>query len=385
MVSAADTATTVGLSGSVELTFDVVLDATTSGPVTVGYATADGTAVAGRDYVPASGTLSFPAGTTARSVMVTVLPDVGAEPDETFTLELSDPVGASVATTSATAVVRHFEGAVPAPVLTGVSPGTVGVGATPRQVTLTGANFHSTSVVAVTGTGVVVVSTQVVDAGTIRVTLSAWTTVLPGVRDVSVTSPGRGASTCVGCLTVTPAPRALTAGPSLGHSATERRVTITGSQFTDGAVAAIRGGTGVQVLSTTVLRHDAAGRRARDLGGRSVGRPGDQPRRRDVGLHRVLHGPVRSDGAVGGPGSAARSNAPGEHPGLRFRAGCRRDRAARGGLQQRRGGGQWSDHRAGHGGPESGAGRQPAGHRAEPGLGRLRSEHLVLPVDHRGT
>ncbi len=102
MVSAADTATTVGLSGSVALTFDVVLDATTSGTLTVDYTTADGTAVTGRDYVATSGTLSFPAGTTARSVMVTVLPDVGAEPDETFTLELSDPVGASVATTSAT-------------------------------------------------------------------------------------------------------------------------------------------------------------------------------------------------------------------------------------------------------------------------------------------
>lgn len=252
MIDAADTATTVGLTGPVGLTFDVRLDATSTGPVSVDYTTADGTALAGSDYTATSGRLTFPPGTTSLPVLVTVLPDPDVEPDETFTLQLANPSGASLTRTSALALVRHADGAVPAPVLTGLSPGTVGVGAVARQVTLTGLNFRATSAVSVSGTGVAVAATRFVDTGTIEVTLSAWTTALTGTRDVTVTTPDRGVSTCAGCLRVTPAPVATTAGPSLGQGATERLVSITGTGFVDGAVAIIRGGSGIRVLSTTV-------------------------------------------------------------------------------------------------------------------------------------
>jgi hypothetical protein len=63
--------------------------------VTVSYATtsAGATAVAGTDYTPKSGTLSWPAGATnlSKTVAVPVLSDTVAEGTETFFLDLSNP------------------------------------------------------------------------------------------------------------------------------------------------------------------------------------------------------------------------------------------------------------------------------------------------------
>ena len=58
------------------------------------YATKDGTAAAGADYTAASGTLTFAAGETAKTVSVALLDDAVDEGKETFTLTLSNPRGA---------------------------------------------------------------------------------------------------------------------------------------------------------------------------------------------------------------------------------------------------------------------------------------------------
>ena len=57
------------------LDFAVTLDRSSTGTVTVDYATADGTATAGDDYTATSGTLTFSAGETAKTVSVTVVDD----------------------------------------------------------------------------------------------------------------------------------------------------------------------------------------------------------------------------------------------------------------------------------------------------------------------
>ena len=62
--------------------------------VTVGYATKDGTALAGTDYEAAEGTLTFGAGTTVKTVEVRTTEDGLAESDEMFTVALSSPSGA---------------------------------------------------------------------------------------------------------------------------------------------------------------------------------------------------------------------------------------------------------------------------------------------------
>ena len=59
--------------------------------VTVNYATADGTAGRRGDYTQTLGTLAFAAGDKSKTVTVFVTDDVFAEPDESFTFNLSNP------------------------------------------------------------------------------------------------------------------------------------------------------------------------------------------------------------------------------------------------------------------------------------------------------
>jgi hypothetical protein len=66
--------------------------------VTVDYATSDGTAEAGSDYVAASGTLTFAPGQMSQTFTVTVNNDTSDEPDETVNLTLSNPVNAVLGT-----------------------------------------------------------------------------------------------------------------------------------------------------------------------------------------------------------------------------------------------------------------------------------------------
>ena len=77
--------------------FTVRLSEASGRAVTVSYRTVDGTAVAGSDYKSASGELRFEPGETARTVSVETLADELAEDAEQFTVELSAPLGATVA------------------------------------------------------------------------------------------------------------------------------------------------------------------------------------------------------------------------------------------------------------------------------------------------
>ena len=92
-----DVSLTEGNSGTKLATFTVTLSAASTSTVTVNYATANGSATAGSDYVATSGTLTFAAGTTTKTLSVTVNGDTTGEPDETFLVNLSVPSGATIA------------------------------------------------------------------------------------------------------------------------------------------------------------------------------------------------------------------------------------------------------------------------------------------------
>ncbi len=62
-------------------------------PVTVDYATSDGTATAGSDYTSTSGTLTFAAGESVKTIQVPITNDAINDSGETFTLTLSNPSG----------------------------------------------------------------------------------------------------------------------------------------------------------------------------------------------------------------------------------------------------------------------------------------------------
>ncbi len=89
-----------GDSGTHQLIFEVSLSHASSTPVTVQYATADGTAtIANNDYIARSGTLTFSPGTSLRRfVAIDVVSDLTAELDETLLLNLSDPMAAILST-----------------------------------------------------------------------------------------------------------------------------------------------------------------------------------------------------------------------------------------------------------------------------------------------
>jgi hypothetical protein len=77
--------------------FTVSLNSASSSPVTVSYSTADGTALAGKDYTAVSGTLTFAPGQTTRTIIVPTLVDSIGGPTPIFTLNLANAVGASIA------------------------------------------------------------------------------------------------------------------------------------------------------------------------------------------------------------------------------------------------------------------------------------------------
>ncbi len=100
-----DVSVNEGNSGTTTATFTVSLSAASGQTVSVSYATANGTATAGSDYVASSGTLTFSPGVTARSVAVTVNGDTAVESDETFSVGLSSPTNASIARGTGTGTI----------------------------------------------------------------------------------------------------------------------------------------------------------------------------------------------------------------------------------------------------------------------------------------
>jgi hypothetical protein len=96
VVAIGDASITEGDAGTAVLTFTVTRSGNATS-FTVDFATADGSATAGSDYVAASGTLAFTAGgALSETVSVTINGDTLAETDETFTVGLTNLVGTAV-------------------------------------------------------------------------------------------------------------------------------------------------------------------------------------------------------------------------------------------------------------------------------------------------
>jgi Calx-beta domain-containing protein/VCBS repeat protein len=108
-ITLSDVTVTEGNTGTRAAVFTVTLSAASSQPVTVAYATANGTAAAGSDYQAASGTLTIPAGQTTGTITVLVNGDRIAEPNETFFVNLSSPTNATIADGQAVGTIQDDE------------------------------------------------------------------------------------------------------------------------------------------------------------------------------------------------------------------------------------------------------------------------------------
>lgn len=100
VLSIASMATIEGDSGRRLVSFTISLSTATSQPVSARWATIKGTATAGRDYLAGSGTVTIPAGQRTASVGVWVLSDRIREANETFFIDLSASVNATLSATA---------------------------------------------------------------------------------------------------------------------------------------------------------------------------------------------------------------------------------------------------------------------------------------------
>jgi len=108
-----NTSVTEGNSGTTLLNYVVTLTQAQATPVTVNYATADGTALAGSDYTAASGTLTFNPGETSKTVAILVNGDTLYEANETFAFNLSSANGATIGRSQAIATITNDDTAPP--------------------------------------------------------------------------------------------------------------------------------------------------------------------------------------------------------------------------------------------------------------------------------
>ena len=92
-ISINDVSHNEGNSGQTAYDFTVSLNAAQAAPVTVDFATADGTATQPGDYAANTGTVTFAPGETSKTVTVQVNGDTAVEPNETFFVNLSNATG----------------------------------------------------------------------------------------------------------------------------------------------------------------------------------------------------------------------------------------------------------------------------------------------------
>ena len=103
-ISIANPATvTEGIDNNVA--FTVTLSAASPYPVTVNYTTANLNAKADTDYTTKTGSLTFAVNETSKTITVPIVNDNLSESNETFTLTLSNPTNATLATAQATATI----------------------------------------------------------------------------------------------------------------------------------------------------------------------------------------------------------------------------------------------------------------------------------------
>ena len=91
------------------LAFAVTLSRSASSPITINYATADGSATAGADYTAASGILTIESGSSSGSIEVTVLDDSHNDGEETLTLTLSNASSGVLTDATATGTIENHD------------------------------------------------------------------------------------------------------------------------------------------------------------------------------------------------------------------------------------------------------------------------------------
>ena len=98
-----------GDTGAKFVFFTVTSSAASNLSVSVDFATANTSATSPSDYVATTGTLTFIPGQVIRTIFVTINGDMSLEPDETFTMNLSNAINSSIGRAQGTGTIRNDE------------------------------------------------------------------------------------------------------------------------------------------------------------------------------------------------------------------------------------------------------------------------------------
>ncbi|MDB6123972.1 MAG: hypothetical protein JWQ71_2965 [Pedosphaera sp.] len=112
-ISINDVSLVEGNSGTTNALFQVTLSEPGSDTISVDFTTLDGTAIGTEDYTPTNGTLAFLPGETNKTISIEVIGDSYNEPDETFFITLSVPMGFAVTTNSAVGTILNDDNHAP--------------------------------------------------------------------------------------------------------------------------------------------------------------------------------------------------------------------------------------------------------------------------------
>lgn len=155
-ISVGDATTTEGNTGTHTVSFTLTLDAASGQAISVTVNTADGTASAGSDFVGLTNqVVTFNPGETTKSVLVTVLGDTSVETNETFTLNLSTPVNATIADAQGVATITNDDAVGPTIDISDavVTEGNFGTANAVFTLTLLAPSGSTTTVLASTAVG----------------------------------------------------------------------------------------------------------------------------------------------------------------------------------------------------------------------------------------
>ncbi len=137
-----------GDSGTTNLAFRLSLNNPSVQVVTVDYATSNGSATAGSDYVASSGTFTIPAGASFATVTITINGDTTVEFSETFNIILSNVTNATLFNSSANVLINNDDASLQladTAISVNEGAGFVNVTVTREGINLTAANVTLTT------------------------------------------------------------------------------------------------------------------------------------------------------------------------------------------------------------------------------------------------
>ena len=159
-ISVHDAVVQEGNSGTAQATFVVALSGPASQVVSCSFATSNGSATAGSDYVATSGALTFAVGEVEKQVVVLVNGDTVDEQQETFFLDISNVQNATVGSSQGTGFIVDDDGPTISINDVSITEGNSGTKAATFTLTLSGPSVEAIAVRAITTPGTATESTD---------------------------------------------------------------------------------------------------------------------------------------------------------------------------------------------------------------------------------